>query len=292
MANFIPKIIKPLLNYVPNDSVQDLTSLASKAMRLKIIADRYTRGFTKEDVNGPGNAYEYEQQSKTFPGVKEHREKINPTYGNDKGTQIDTNGYLSEQANIRQSRVNSNNTADYISIIDIDYVPADHDDKRYYSYLQLPFVPRELDYNPESNFVGIASFGRNNPFYQFTGSEDTLSFEIDWHSKENEREDVIFNCRWLEALTKGDAYDEMPHRVVLSWGRDNKLFADSVWLVVAAPYRLSEFVRSFRDPSDNTIVNVGMLPQQAYQQITLKRLTKLNRSTREIIGSIGKPTNK
>jgi len=66
--------------------------------------------------------------------------------------------------------------------------------------------------------VGIASFGSNNPIYQYTGSEDTLSFVIDWFSSENHREDVIFNCRWIEALTKSDGYNEPPHRVKIIWG--------------------------------------------------------------------------
>ena len=284
MAKYIPKIIQPALNYVPNTTVNNISQYANKAMRAKIaVWDRNFRGFEKVDINGPRDAYETEDKSTSFPATKKHRDIIDPNYSNDRGTQIDSSGYLSEQPN-RQSRVN--NSSDYISIVDIDYQPNKHDSKRYYSYIQLPFVPRELDYNPESNFVGIASFGRNNPFYQFTGSEDTLTFEIDWFSKEVNREDVIFNCRWLEALTKGDAYDEIPHRVKIVWGSDNKLFEDSIWLLVSAPYRLSNFVRGYR--LDGQDYKVGMLPQQAYQTVTFKRITKLNRSTKEIIGNLGK----
>lgn len=289
MAKFIPKILQPLLNFVPNATEGDISAYASKAMRAKIaIYDRNFRGFQKSDINGPKDAYEHEDSTDAYPSPKSHRDQINPSYSDGKETQIDATGYENEEPN-RQSRVSSE-TKDYISIVDIDYQPDKHNSKRYYSYIQLPFVPRELDYKPESNFVGIASFGRNNPFYQFTGSEDTLTFEIDWFSKENNREDVIFNCRWLEALTKGDAYDDIPHRVKIVWGKDNKLFEDSIWLLVDAPYRLTNFVRAYYDDQKN-IVSAGMLPQQAYQTVTFKRLTKLNRSSKEIIGNLGKPNN-
>lgn len=289
MAKFVPKILQPLLNYVPGSTVEDITSYASKAMRLKIaLYDRNFRGFQKADVDGPREAYEHEDTQSGSIGSKEHRDKINPNYTDGKETQIDTTGYESEERG-RQSRV-TGDSADYISIVDVDYQPDKHNAKRYYSYIQLPFVPRELDYKPESNFVGIASFGRNNPFYQFTGSEDTLTFEIDWFAKEKNREDVIFNCRWLEALTKGDAYDDIPHKVKIVWGKDNKLFEDSIWLLVDAPYRLSNFVRGYYDDQKN-LVSVGMLPQQAFQTVTFKRLTKLNRSSKEIIGNLGKPNS-
>lgn len=289
MAKFIPKILQPLLNYNPSDNVNNAVSVGSKVWRYgKLQYDRNFRGFQKADTNGPLDAYEHEDTTDAYPSPKEHRDLINPNYTDGKDTQIDTTGYEHEQPN-RQSRVNGE-TKDYISIVDLDFNPEKHNSKRYYSYIQLPFVPRELDYKPESNFVGIASFGRNNPFYQFTGSEDTLTFEIDWFSKEDNREDVIFNCRWLEALTKGDAYDEIPHRVKIVWGKDNKLFEDSVWLLVDAPYRLSNFVRAYYDDQNN-LVSAGMLPQQAYQTVTFKRLTKLNHSSKEIIGNLGKPNN-
>lgn len=285
MAKFIPKIVQPILNYSPSTGVTEVVSYGSKLMRAKILYDREFSGLEKAEVSGPPNAYEHEWPEREQPGLKKHRQEVNPNYSTGRGTQIDTEGYVDEVPNNRQSRVNTIEK-DYISIVDIDFQPDNHNSNRYYSYLQLPFVPRELDYQPESNFVGIASFGRNNPFYQFTGSEDTVSFEIDWFSDKENREDVIFNCRWLEALTKGDAYDEIPHRVKIVWGKDNKLFEDSTWLLVSAPYKLSDFVRGYRS-SNGEVISTSMLPQQAYQTVTFKRINKMNRSTKDIIGNIG-----
>jgi len=277
MATYVPKIVAPLLNYVPTPFVEDITSYASKAMRLKIIADRNFRGFEKASVKGTRGDYEFERTAAQGGGPKESRTILNNrrTSGNINGEE-----YLFEPANTKKA---GTPLIDSISIVDVDAVDNSVYSDRYYSYLTLPFVPRELNYNPESNFVGIASFGRNNPFYQFTGSEDTLTFDIDWFSKMNNREDVISNCRWVEALTKGDGYKDIPHRVQLVWGADNKLFSNSIWLVTSAPYRLSQFIKGYR-ASTGELVNTNMMPQSALQTITLKRITETNRTSEQIIG--------
>ena len=173
---------------------------------------------------------------------------------------------------------------DTITIIDLDYMDK-HSGTRGYQKLELPFVPRELGYEPSSKFIGIATMGRNTPFYQFTGSEDSLQFEIDWFSSQEDRRDVINSCRWVEALSKSNGYEEPPHRVSLQWGADDLLFSGDIWLVVEASYSLTDFVNAFRHPNGD-IRNVGMLPQQAIQTITLKRLSDNNRLSSEIIGKL------
>lgn len=284
MAKYIPKIVTPLLNYVPSTDVEEITSYASKALRLKIIADRYTRGFEKSDRDGGRGAYEHRptnaQSGGTNSDSKEHKQVIGRTQT------LPTEGYLfgpnRNPTNIDQNYIDS------ITLVDIDYNEGEHKNSRYYEKLTIPFIPRELNYGVESNFVGIASFGKNNPIYQFTGSEDTLTFTIDWHSNDLNREDVIFKCRWVEALCKADSYKETPHRVKLLWGKENKLFQDHTFILVSAPYTLSQFNRNYRD-SDGNIISTHLLPQQAMQNITLKRITTHNLSSMEIIGNVGIP---
>lgn len=281
MAKYVPKILEPVLNYTPDKQVENVVSFAGKAIRAKIIADRYTRGFKKADRNGSRDAYD--QGERGVDQVPAHRQTM--------VQREPAEGYTHEAPG-RLSRANIGK--DYISIVDIDYNQGKHEGSRHYSYVQLPFVPRELNYVPESKFVGIASFGTNNPIYQFTGSEDTLTFEIDWFSDQENRRDVIFNCRWLEALTKGDAYQEAPHRVKIVWGGQQTggnewedpqgLWEDSVWVLVSAPYRLSQFNRGYM--KDGRYVSTHMLPQQAYQTVTFKRVTTYNRSSQDIIGNI------
>lgn len=169
----------------------------------------------------------------------------------------------------------------------------------------MQFVPRELDYKPESSFVAIESMGRNNPLYHYTGSEDTLSFELDWHIESNMFDDVLGKCKKLEALSKNNGFDEPPHPVLLVWG--GLMFSDAKWLMVAAPYKLSGFYNKIglftsRGETTGTVTEAtagqqqldpkfnpedaffpaGMLPSQAYQSITLKRITDNNRTRNQI----------
>ena len=137
-------------------------------------------------------------------------------------------------------------------------------------YLAIQFVPQELAYSAESKFVAIESSGRNNPLYHYTGSEDTLTFELDWHAEQEDRNDVIDRCRWLESLTKNNGWEEPPHHVKLIWG--NLFDRDTTrWIVTAAPYKLSMFAG-----------HRLMMPTQAYQTITLKKIANHNLTYPEI----------
>ena len=130
-------------------------------------------------------------------------------------------------------------------------------------WLEIQWVPKELSYKPDSNWVAIHSSGRNNPLYHYTGSEDTLEFELDWYAEFKDRGDVIDKCRWLESLSKNNGWEEPPHHVAIIFG--NVFNDNSTWIVASAPYRLSDF----HAPTQ-------MMPIQAYQTITLKRVTKKN----------------
>ena len=133
--------------------------------------------------------------------------------------------------------------------------------------------------------------GRNNPHYHYTGAEDTLEFVIDWFSADNNRTDVIFNCRWVEALSKNNGYNNRLPRVKIKWGELDYLFGEHEWVVSNAPYKLSNFVAAYHERDENfkagELVKVGSLPQQAYQTITLKRITKTNLTSKQIRGNVG-----
>lgn len=130
-------------------------------------------------------------------------------------------------------------------------------------------IPLEIQVNPDSKFIAIESPGRNNPLYQYTGSEDTIEFTITWYCDDPSRQDVIRRCKWLEALSKNNGYDEKPHLVQLVYG---DLFKDSKFIVEKAPYKLARFNREF-----------SMLPGFAEQMVTLKRVADRNFTRTEII---------
>lgn len=135
--------------------------------------------------------------------------------------------------------------------------------------LYFQTIPTVIDINPDSKFVAIESPGRNNPLYQYTGSEDSIDFGLTWYCDDESRMDVILKCKWLEALTKNDGYDNKPHIVQLIFG---DLFRDSKFIVEKAPYSIGRFNREFK-----------MLPCYAEQKITLKRISTTNLKRTEIL---------
>ena len=134
--------------------------------------------------------------------------------------------------------------------------------------LRIQTVPIEMSVTPESNWVAIPTIGRNNPFYNYTGGEDTLEFILDWYSTSEDNTDVINKCRWVESLSKANGYVKGPPKILLIFG---KLFTRTTWIIEKAPYKLSLFNKS-----------EGMLPRQAYQELTLKKVTDHNSSITEI----------
>lgn len=128
--------------------------------------------------------------------------------------------------------------------------------------LRIQCVPMEISYAPESNWAVIPSIGRNNPFYHYTGGEDVLQFTLDWYSTDETRFDVIDKCRIVESWTRSDAYKQAPPTIILVYG---DLFSVQKWILTSAQYKMSLFDKER-----------GMLPRQAYQELTLKRVVDHN----------------
>lgn len=128
--------------------------------------------------------------------------------------------------------------------------------------LRIQCVPLEINVNSESNWAIVPSIGRNNPFYHYTGGEDILQFTLDWYSVDNKQQDVIDKCRIIESWSKADGYVNSPPTIVLVYG---DLYVREKWIITSAPYRLSLFNKE-----------LGMMPRQAYQELTLKRITDHN----------------
>lgn len=176
---------------------------------------------------------------------------------------------------------------DTIAIIDLDSkqrnitIPFGGSTKLY-DYVILQCLPNEITYGSDNKYNSIGSISRNVPFYNYTGSEDTLEFEIDWYSIEEKREDVIRKCRWLESISKNDGYSGPPHRVHLAWSTLNKLFRNDTWIIEKAPYRLSQF-KNVTKTANGNFIRTGLMPAQAYQSITLKKVSNRNLNHKDII---------
>lgn len=133
--------------------------------------------------------------------------------------------------------------------------------------LYFQTIPTEIEYDPKTEWATLPSIGRNSPFYQYTGAEDTITFTVSWYSRDKDRKDVLSKCKWLESLSKPDGYENGVHPVQLIFGT---MYKDSKWIVYSAPYRLRLFNRQ-----------IDMLPQLATQEITLKRISDINPRTQD-----------
>ena len=267
----IPDINNEYLPVLPNPT-QDLISIGLERARKALNNQRVLRAPTDEELSARQDIIQ--RRINVTPAVGSKSE-IPSEFDNRVDLQNETltqNSNYLEQHELGSGPISINETeigkvyTNPSQRIDRDLSIIDTNSGK---SIKLPFVPRELRYTPDSHFKAIASMGRNNPFYHFTGSEDTLEFEIDWFAEKDSRHDVILNCKWVGSSSKNDGYELEPPAVILHW--NSSLFSDSLWLVVAAPYRLLDFQ-----------AHRSMLPQQAYQQVTLKRVTLTNLRRREI----------
>lgn len=266
---FVPNTGIP--NIIPNPG-QDVGSFGLQKAREALNFQRTMPAPTDEQLKRKQAPLIRESKGTPGSGRKsEIPEEFDTRVDVNKSVTVENNGYL-EQHELGESSTSMTETEsgkEYslpTDRIDRDLMIIEPISGR---VARLPFVPKELKVNPESHFKAIASMGRNTPFYHFTGAEDTLEFEIDWFAQEDSRYDVIRNCKLIESWTKNDAYDNPPPTVILHWNKE--LFADSLWLITAAPYRLMDFQ-----------AHRNMLPQQAYQSITMKRVTATNLTRKQI----------
>lgn len=162
-----------------------------------------------------------------------------------------------------------------------------------YTSIVIQNRPNEIQVNPQSTWVAIKSMGRNNPFYMYTGGEDTITFDISWYvSDPDHLEEVLAKCRLLESWTKANGYDQAPPTLKISWGNAD-LFKNRDFILESCPYRLTNFQNASRAnlPSyqENTsvrsseILDKGLYPSCATQTLTFKKVTYGNAGYREII---------
>ena len=121
--------------------------------------------------------------------------------------------------------------------------------------LNIQFVPPELNFQRSASIQAVQIVGRNNPLYQYTAGEKILSLQLDFFAQEEDRQDVLRKCQWLEALAYNDGYEKPPERIKLVWG---DLFKDELWIVKSVNYKVSLFNKE-----------KGFLPQQAIVDISL-----------------------
>ena len=189
----------------------------------------------------------FKSRPKTIEELTEREEKRNKEYGK----QFPENTKQSE-ASIKSSTTEGK--LYFVALTTLDR-------------LDIQFVP-ELNLGRQANIAKIQIIGRNEPLHQFTGGESTLTFQLDFYAKDEDRLDVIKKVRWLESLTYNDGYKRPAQKVKLVFG---DLFTSEIWVVNNVTTKLSNFNRE-----------KGFLPQQAYVDISLMLDTETNSAWEDI----------
>lgn len=147
-----------------------------------------------------------------------------------------------------------------------------------YQYIILQNRPPELEYQGETSWATIKSFGRNVPMYHFTGAEDKIHLNISWYCNDPNRPwEVIQKCRLLEAWSKADGYYAGPPILQIDWGGSG-LFSNALFILSSANYLLRDFRDGYIDRREqNTSWNDGKLyPMTATQELVFNRVSGTN----------------
>ena len=156
-----------------------------------------------------------------------------------------------------------------------------------YQSITLQNRPDELRVDPKSSWATVASMGRNNPFYLYTGGEDTISFDISWFVNDPARRDeVVAKCRLLESWTKADGYNAAPPILLIKWGGSG-IFDNDNFILESAPYTLTHFQDRTRSKADEyykgQIQDLKLYPNCAKQTLTFKKVTSSNITHAQIV---------
>lgn len=146
-----------------------------------------------------------------------------------------------------------------------------------YQYIILQNRPPEVEFNGETSWASIKSFGRNTPMYHFTGAEDKLQFNISWYCNDPDRPwEVVQKCRLLEAWSKANGYTSSPPLLQIDWGGSG-LFSNAYFILQSATYRLCNFRDGYMDRNKVPTLRDGKLyPMTATQELVFARVSTEN----------------
>lgn len=149
--------------------------------------------------------------------------------------------------------------------------------------LELQTIPLQVRDDSNTQWNQVRGMGMNNPFQIYNGGEDTLTFEISWYAtKDRDRSEVINKCRLLKSWSKADGYKASPPIIKIVWG-DSDLFSEDLFIIASAPFQISNFQQAYKDQSSKEVVNLGLYPNTALQQLTLKKVSFDNQTYESIV---------
>jgi hypothetical protein len=104
--------------------------------------------------------------------------------------------------------------------------------------LIVQFVPESLGFSRGMRIEDITIIGRNLPFYQYTSGDREFSVELDFHTQEEDGQDVLNNVRWLESKTMNETFQKGACSILVQMG---EVFSDKTWIIKSLSYDLMDF---------------------------------------------------
>ena len=156
--------------------------------------------------------------------------------------------------------------------------------------------PSEIEVDPRTNWATIKSMGRNTPMYHYTGAEDVITINTSWYCNNSrwtspdqiEPDQVLNNCRLLEAWSKADGYTKAPPVLGILWGQSD-MFDGQKFILTSAKYTLRNFNaygRKFdHEQSTQTVHSFKLYPFVAVQELVFKRVSSYNLTHNDFISS-------
>lgn len=297
MASLIGKAVGKVSNEIAElEKGRIFQSPLNKVWRALILANRISSPMPKSEAKFKEKLNDAKNKHVALPGSYSESQRKDKWYQNK--IQAETSGTPVDK--ILASKSIDYTTANQIveELIKNDIVIANLDVSPAVS-LVIQNRPDSLRVQPDSAWAVVKSLGRNNPFYFYTGGEDTISFDISWYSNDAEnRDDVVNKCRLLESWTRANGYSSSPPTLRIQWGNSG-LFEDDLFILASAPYELSHFQNAARmrrfdnDPDTGQRIastvtrarDLKLLPNCATQSLTFKRVSTKNRTWEDIIPS-------
>lgn len=275
----------------------------NKVWRALILLNRNNSNMPKDDTQNTYKEDDSENAHTATKGSFSAAQKKDPWFQNKisaKNTRLDSE-YAQDILKSKSNDYTKTNSSDFIKLVSEliknDIVIANLDVSPAISIV-IQNRPNELRIEPTSTWAAVKSMGRNNPFYFYTGGEDTISFDISWYcTDEKNRDDVVNKCRLLESWTRANGYSSSPPTLRIQWG-DSGLFEDDLFILVSANYTLTHFQNASRMTHryihfdtgqrinvENPPQNLKLLPNYATQSLIFKRVSTSNRTWEDIIPS-------
>lgn len=138
--------------------------------------------------------------------------------------------------------------------------------------VEFQFMPVGMKVNRSAKFAAISPVGRNNDLYQYVGGNNTVQFEIDFFSDDENRKDVIQKCNFLQSLAMKDGGFGPAPKVNIVMG---EIFRGMTWIVnrVNVSY-------------DNYDPNYNFMPVRAKVKVQMTLDTNRNLTVRDVRNQI------